>query len=118
MVGFIFRRFWLHRSQIMNRRLRAMRVRLGRMRRVNRRERRTLEAWQVTAAQIEVRNWRIMGENELQFLANYLADRWVRERLVELENDPLIRNELERNNGRSIVAGNQAHPFQDDGRRL
>ncbi|XVE90129.1 hypothetical protein DITRI_Ditri20bG0053100 [Diplodiscus trichospermus] len=89
------------------------------MRRINRRERRTLEAWQIAAAEIEVRNWRIMRDNDLLFLVNTLDDLWVYELLVQLEND-LMRNAFERISarnldGRNIINDNHAQPFQDDG---
>ncbi|XWS42657.1 hypothetical protein CRYUN_Cryun16bG0032800 [Craigia yunnanensis] len=88
MPGFYFRHFLMHRSQIMGRCLRAMKVKLTRKRRVNRRARRSLRAMQLAAVEIEMQNWRVRRENELMFVTNTLIDQLVHDLLVEFENKP------------------------------
>ncbi|XVE62630.1 hypothetical protein DITRI_Ditri06bG0134100 [Diplodiscus trichospermus] len=90
MAGFHFRHFLLHRSQIKgeSRCLRAMRVKLARKRRVNRRASQSLRALYIAAAEFQRWNWRIRGENEAIFAANTLINQLVHDLLLEIENDP------------------------------
>ncbi|XP_022719976.1 uncharacterized protein LOC111277825 [Durio zibethinus] len=120
MTGFFFRHFSPRSSQIMGRYLRALRARVARKRRVNKRLRRSLRAMQRAAAEIEQQNWRIRGEKELVSVANILSDQWVYACLVEVENDPLMRNAFERINaqdldGRNITNRDQTQPLRDGG---
>ncbi|XVF42506.1 hypothetical protein PTKIN_Ptkin01aG0369100 [Pterospermum kingtungense] len=112
MTGFFCRRFFLRRSKILSRRLRSMRAGLERKRRVNRLVRRSLNALKLAAVEIEERNWRIKEENDLMFVEDTLTNLWINDRLVELENDPLIRNALDERNNINV---NQAQPLPGGG---
>ncbi|GMI79083.1 hypothetical protein HRI_001577600 [Hibiscus trionum] len=97
MVGFFFRLFSQHRSQIiLGRCPRGLGVRLERRRRRNRRALESLGAWEAAAAVMEERNRRIRRELRLQFVLNSLADSLVHHCLVEVENDPVMRDAFER----------------------
>ncbi|XP_039006045.1 uncharacterized protein LOC120133548 [Hibiscus syriacus] len=104
MTGFWFHQFGLRRFNIKGRGhgLRIMRARLARDRRVNRRVMQSLIASQVAAAEIEEQIRRIREEVELRFVANVLDDLWVHDCLFEVENDPLMRNALERINSQNM----------------
>ncbi|XVF30882.1 hypothetical protein REPUB_Repub16aG0096400 [Reevesia pubescens] len=120
MAGFFFRHISLHQSQIKGRGLRAMRYRLAWKRCANRREKLSLQAVQTAVEEMEEQNRRIREESELMFVANILTDQWVCDCLIEVENDPLMRNAFQRINAqnldrRSRTNINQAQPFRDGG---
>ncbi|XP_039062441.1 uncharacterized protein LOC120206967 [Hibiscus syriacus] len=103
MTGFWFHHFWLRRLYIKGRGPRAMRARLGRERKVNRRVMQSLIASRVAAAEMEEQIRRIRQVMELQFQANILDDLWVLDCLFEVENDPRIRNILGLNRARTFT---------------
>ncbi|XP_039006089.1 uncharacterized protein LOC120133603 [Hibiscus syriacus] len=117
MVGFFFRQFLQHRSRIiLGRSLRDLRVRLAGSRRRNRRALESLGAWEAAAAVMEERNRTIREELRRQFALNSLANLLVHDRLVEVENDPLMRDAFQRIeaqdlNLRDIFCINPPRPF-------
>ncbi|TYJ11238.1 hypothetical protein E1A91_A11G261900v1 [Gossypium mustelinum] len=123
MVGFFFRRILQHRSQILlGQRLRAMRFRLGRERRRNMRAMELLEDWEGEAAEMEDQIRRIRGEMERQLVADIFTDLWVYDCLIQLENDPFMRDALQRIHAqnldpRNLIYTNQLRPFQERRRR-
>ncbi|XP_039045504.1 uncharacterized protein LOC120185323 [Hibiscus syriacus] len=123
MVGFFFRRFLQHRSQIiLGRWLRDLRVRVAGRRRRNRRALESLGTWKAAAAVMEERNRAIRGELRRQFVLNSLTNLLVHDRLVEVENDPLMRDAFQRINSQNlnlwdIVNNNPPRPFPGHRRR-
>ncbi|KAH1083217.1 hypothetical protein J1N35_022978 [Gossypium stocksii] len=123
MVGFFFRRILQHRSEILlGQRLRAMRFRLGREGRRNRRAMELLEDWEGAAAEMEDQIRRIRGEMERQVVADIFAELWVYDSLIQLENDPLMRDALQRIHAqnldpRNLIYINQLRTFLERRRR-
>ncbi|XP_039022504.1 uncharacterized protein LOC120154974 [Hibiscus syriacus] len=123
MVGFLFRQFLQHRSRIiLGRLLRDLRVRMAGRRRRNRRVLESLEAWEAAAVVMEERNRNIREELRRQFALNSLANLLVHDRLVEVENDPLMRDAFRRTNGQDlnlqeIFCINPPQPFLGHRRR-
>ncbi|KAB2058739.1 hypothetical protein ES319_A11G254600v1 [Gossypium barbadense] len=122
MTGFWFHHFWLPRFPIMGRGLRVMRATLSRTRRVNGRVMRSLRDSQVAASEMVRQNRRTRAKLELIFVANTLANQWVYDRLVEIENDPLMRNAFERTRNlggteRNSLNMNRARAFRGRRRR-
>ncbi|TYI57390.1 hypothetical protein E1A91_D11G277400v1 [Gossypium mustelinum] len=123
MVGFFFGRILQHRSQILlGQRLRAMRFRLGREGRRNRRAMELLVGWEGAAAEMEDQIRRIRGEMERQLVADIFTDLWVYDCLIQLENDPLMRDALQRIHAqnlhpRNLIYINQLQPFPERRRR-
>lgn len=81
-----------------------------------------LEDWEGEAAEMEDQIRRIRGEMERQLVADIFTDLWVYDCLIQLENDPFMRDALQRIHAqnldpRNLIYTNQLRPFQERRRR-
>ncbi|MBA0861070.1 hypothetical protein Goshw_024099 [Gossypium schwendimanii] len=111
MEGFRIRRKF--RLRCFNIEGRDPRARFGRERKVNRRMMRSLKALQVAASEIEELYRRTRAVIQLMSEANKLADGWIYEFLIMIENDPLMMNAFEMINAQNLDVTSEEHIDQN-----
>ncbi|MFQ6634908.1 hypothetical protein Gotur_010876 [Gossypium turneri] len=92
---------------------RDSRASFGRERKVNRRMMRSLKAFQVAASEIEELYRRTRAVIQLMSGANKLADGWIYEFLIMIENDPLMMNAFEMINAQNLDVTSEEHIDQN-----
>ncbi|PPD77860.1 hypothetical protein GOBAR_DD25209 [Gossypium barbadense] len=92
---------------------REPRARFGRERKFNRRMMRSLKAFQVAASEIEELYRRTRAVIQLMSEANKLADGWIYEFLIMIENDPLMMDAFEMINAENLDVTSEEHIDQN-----
>ncbi|XP_039048865.1 uncharacterized protein LOC120189728 [Hibiscus syriacus] len=123
MVGFFFGHFLQRRSQIiLGRCLRDLRVGLARRRRRNRHALESLGAWKAAVAVTGEQNRRIRVGMRRQCVVDSLTNLLIHHCLLEVENDPSMRDAFQRIdaenlNLRNFADMNPPRPFPGRRRR-
>ncbi|KAK5786000.1 hypothetical protein PVK06_040624 [Gossypium arboreum] len=74
---------------------------------------RSLKAFQVAASEIEELYWRTRAVIQLLSEASKLADGWIYEFLIMIENDPFMRNAFEMINAQNLDVTSEEHIDQN-----